>query len=66
MYDFFVLSQTLPVVRSVCIIMRVSRNYHWAKMTSGVFMLDVFKDLSKQYLLFLFSNNGHISNTNIR
>ena len=40
---------------------RVNANYHWAKMTSGVFMLVVFEHLSKTMFIVFIVNNGHIS-----
>ena len=40
------LSQKLPKYTSVCIMIRVSANYHWAKMTSVVFMLVVIVYIS--------------------
>ena len=39
---------------------RVNANYHWDKITSGVFVFVVFKHLSKTMFIVFIVNNGLI------
>ena len=51
------------LVHRVCIMIHVSANFHYAKMTSGVFLLVVIGYFSKQTMWIVFIvNNGHICN----